>query len=199
MYIIVHRFIFVGDFMERKDVLRTKKLIEDAYIELICSNGKITVNSIIEKAGVSRSTFYAHYQDIPALDESIENRIIGFISSSIINTSPEELIREPKAKLEPFLRALLSRKDILHSLIVGGWKPLVLLKIRDSFDDAIDWDKLDAAGRRYVEAANICIKGAILEACYYYSMSEGPVDIELLIDTVCSFISGGMAKLIKRT
>ncbi len=68
--------------MERKDVLRSKKLIEEAYFNLIVENNeKITVNSIIEKAGVSRSTFYAHYQDVQQLDESIENRIVSFSAS----------------------------------------------------------------------------------------------------------------------
>lgn len=185
--------------MERKDVLRTKKLIEDAYIGLIFENSqKITVNSIIEKAGVSRSTFYAHYQDIPALDESIESRIIEFINASIVSTSPEELIRDPQAKLRPLLRTLFSRKIILHSLIVGGWKPLVLQKIRDAFDDAIEWDKLNGADVQFVEAVNICIKGTMLEACYYFSMSDKPIDSDLLIDTVCEFISGGMAKLVNK-
>ena len=185
--------------MERKDVLRTKKLIEDAYIELIFSKDqKITVNSIIEKAGVSRSTFYAHYQDIPALDESIENRIIDFINASVTNTSSEELVRDPQATLRPLLQAIFSRKVILHSLIMGGWKPLVLQKIRDAFDDAIDWDKLNGADRKYVEAVNICIKGVVLEACYYWSMSDTPVDSELLINTVCDFVSSGMAGLVKK-
>ena len=185
--------------MERKDVLRTKKLIEDAYIELIFENKqRITVNSIIEKAGVSRSTFYAHYQDIPTLDESIENRIINYINTSIANISLEELIRDPQAKLRPLLNALFSRKEFLHMLIVGGWKPLVLQKIRDSFDEVIDWDKLNGADRRYVEAANTCIKGVMFEACYYLSMSDKPVDSELLINTVCEFISGGMASLVAK-
>lgn len=184
--------------MERKDVLRTKKLIEDAYIELIFKNEpKITVNSIIEKAGVSRSTFYAHYQDIPALDDSIENRIIDYINASIVNTSPEELIRNPQEKLAPLLRALFSRREFLRSLIVGGWKPLVLQKIRASFDEAIEWDKLSGAERNYAEAVNICIKGVVLEACYYWSMCDEPIDSELLIDTVCGFISGGMSGLVK--
>lgn len=184
--------------MERKDVLRTKKLIEDAYMELILQNEqKITVNTIVEKAGVSRSTFYAHYQDIPMLDESIENRIIGFINASIVRTSLDELIRDPQTYLRPLMQALFSRRDFLRALIVGGWKPLVLQKIREAFDNAIDWNGLSAEERQYVEAVNICIKGAVLEACYYWSMCDEPIDSELLINTACAFVSGGMATVVK--
>jgi AcrR family transcriptional regulator len=41
---------------------------------------KITVTDIIRTAGIVRSTFYDHYQDIPALLESYENRTLNEIS-----------------------------------------------------------------------------------------------------------------------
>lgn len=183
--------------MERKDVLRTSMLIQDAYLSLIFNGGKkrITVNDIINKAGVSRSTFYAHYQDIPDLDECVENRITEYIKSFIINTTPEELITDTYAKLSPLLRALLERKDVLHGLIVGGWKPLVLEKIRAAFDGAIDWGEYGEAAAANFETVNICIKGVLLEACYYWSMGDEHVDEELLIKTVCDFVSGGLSRL----
>ncbi len=38
---------------------------------------KITVTDIIRTAGIVRSTFYNHYQDIPALLYSYENRTLN--------------------------------------------------------------------------------------------------------------------------
>ncbi len=183
--------------MERRDVLRTSRLIQDAYMELLFDNGnkKITVNDIINRAGVSRSTFYAHYQDIPALDESVENRIVKYIESFIVDTTLEELIANPHAKLEPLLRALFARKNVLHGLIVGGWKPLVLEKIRDAFNGAVNWERYDGNDRSVIESVNVCIKGVLLEACYYWSMSDDSIDDEILINTVCGFVSGGLAHL----
>lgn len=159
------------------------------------SNKKITVNDIINRAGVSRSTFYAHYHDIPDLDESVENRIINYIKTFIVNTTLEELIENPHAKLEPLLRALFDRKNVLHGLIVGGWKPLVLEKIRDAFNGAVNWDYYDGNDRAVLEVVNICIKGVLLEACYYWSMGDDSVNDDLLINTVCEFVSGGLSKL----
>lgn len=37
---------------------------------------KITVSDVIKKAGIVRSTFYNHYENIPALITAIENRTI---------------------------------------------------------------------------------------------------------------------------
>ena len=59
---------------------------------------KITVAEISRKTGVTRSTFYNHYRDIPQLIESIENRILNDLRNVLIKLSigsehPEKLTR----------------------------------------------------------------------------------------------------------
>jgi AcrR family transcriptional regulator len=46
-------------------VQRTQKLLRDALVSLILEKGyqKITIQNIIDRANVGRSTFYSHYQD----------------------------------------------------------------------------------------------------------------------------------------
>ncbi len=38
---------------------------------------KITVSDVIKRAGIVRSTFYNHYENIPALVTAIEDKKIG--------------------------------------------------------------------------------------------------------------------------
>ncbi|MBQ7592742.1 MAG: TetR family transcriptional regulator [Synergistaceae bacterium] len=47
-------------------ILKSKKAIEKAFLELMLTNGfdKISVKQITEKANVARKTFYLHYTDI---------------------------------------------------------------------------------------------------------------------------------------
>jgi AcrR family transcriptional regulator len=50
---------------EDRRVARTRKLLEDALHDLIVEKGyeAVTVQDIIDRANVGRSTFYAHYRD----------------------------------------------------------------------------------------------------------------------------------------
>ena len=50
-------------------VRRTRKLLHDAFLELVIEKGyeKITIQDILDRADVGRSTFYVHYRDKEAL------------------------------------------------------------------------------------------------------------------------------------
>jgi len=54
-------------------VQKTHKLLQDALIELVAEKGyeSVTIQEILDKANVGRSTFYAHFQDKDQLLHSI--------------------------------------------------------------------------------------------------------------------------------
>ena len=51
----------------------TKMAIQDTFIKLLSEKplNQISVKSIVDECGINRNTFYYHFQDIPALLESI--------------------------------------------------------------------------------------------------------------------------------
>lgn len=58
-------------------VQKTRKLLQDALIELVAEKGyeSVTIQEILDRANVGRSTFYAHFQDKEQLLHSILDRL----------------------------------------------------------------------------------------------------------------------------
>lgn len=97
---------------ERRDVIRTRGMIEDAYYELLFkkNNTRITVKDILETANVSRGTFYAHYKDIPDLAEHVENKIITSMIDALSGVTLQQIIADPRIQVERILSAIMERK-----------------------------------------------------------------------------------------
>ncbi|MDO5134151.1 MAG: TetR/AcrR family transcriptional regulator [Eubacteriales bacterium] len=69
--------------------------LEGAFLQLIKEKhfAKITVNDIVEKAGVHRNTFYYHYQSIPTmLSEMCRKKAEEIISQNKSAQNPTECI-----------------------------------------------------------------------------------------------------------
>lgn len=66
---------------ETRRVRMTKKMIKDAYIELLEVNpGKrLSITEICQRADINRSTFYMHYEDVNQLVKEIEDEILDQI------------------------------------------------------------------------------------------------------------------------
>lgn len=81
---------------EYRNAIRSKKMIKDAFLQLVCEKdiSKIRIKEIIELADISKGTFYAHYQDIYAVLEEIENenmnRLIEYLSEHPCETLIED-------------------------------------------------------------------------------------------------------------
>ena len=50
---------------------------------------RITVSDITKTAGIARSTFYNHYQDIPSLISAVEDKTIHDVFSMMENFQPK--------------------------------------------------------------------------------------------------------------
>ncbi|WP_427110726.1 TetR/AcrR family transcriptional regulator [Lysinibacillus xylanilyticus] len=55
----------------------------------------MTVKNIVERAEISRGTFYAHYSDIFAVIEEIENEIMGSMVEFLNDFNGVDLIQNP--------------------------------------------------------------------------------------------------------
>lgn len=181
---------------ERRDVIRTRALIEKAYYELLFKKNdkKITVNDVIKEANISRGTFYAHYKDLHALADDVENTIINSLKDLFSNTTIEEVINNPKEQVKKITSIILDHKDKLKLIANNTETPQTIQKIKNLFIKALCQHSLTGKNQDEVAIISACISGLVFEPCLYWILNEEDNE-NLLIDTISDFVSGGMSKV----
>jgi AcrR family transcriptional regulator len=102
-------------------VRRTRLALQNALVELISEHGyeSITVQEIIDRADVGRSTFYAHFRDKDELLLSgferlqpalVAHRDAALGGEGLLDDMPLELMRHMQAQ-RPLFKALLGRQS----------------------------------------------------------------------------------------
>ncbi|WP_273851929.1 TetR/AcrR family transcriptional regulator [Guptibacillus spartinae] len=83
-------------------ILRTKRMIRDAFIEVMSHKGfeGVTVSEITEKADINRGTFYKHFRDKYDLLEKSEGETLREISEIIIDAEQIHNQKDLKGYIE---------------------------------------------------------------------------------------------------
>ena len=76
----------------------TKRRISDAYLALMLEKNweKISVKEICELAGLSRGTFYQHFEDIYDVMDQLQTGLIAEFSEMLHNSSPVPVVNKPE-------------------------------------------------------------------------------------------------------
>ncbi|MDR3661023.1 MAG: TetR/AcrR family transcriptional regulator [Mycobacterium sp.] len=101
-------------------VRRTRKLLHEAFLELVIDQGyeKTTIQDILDRADVGRSTFYVHFRDKEALltasfdgmRDQLEDALAAIPPSNAVDvTLPATLLFEHAYRNQRVYRALCGR------------------------------------------------------------------------------------------
>lgn len=137
---------------EYRSSIRSKRLIKEAFTELLKTEkiDKITVVDIMEKADLSRNTFYSHYQDIRAVGEEIEDEIFTNLDEYLDEAVKNKEIDNP---LPLLLRigSFIEKNRVLDSLllndshsgeVINRVKNVVVQRVIDNMDTINIKDKM---------------------------------------------------------
>ena len=182
---------------ERRDVARTRQMIEGAYYELLFqkNNTRITVKDILEAANISRGTFYAHYKDIPDLAEQVENGIVQSMINTLSGVTLQQIIADPRVQVERILSALTERRSILAAVMSSTDNPKVIRMMKTFFIRALSEERLAETQLERAHIIDACVAGALFDTCVIWMMDENPLPKEELIETISTFLSGGLDKI----
>ena len=123
--------------MTRTDrrVQRTCELLQNALIELINERGydTVTIQDIVDRANVGRTTFYVHYSSKDELFFSCHKAVISKSHLGPLHPRSREEMLSPEAPpvvISAYCR-LLGARALLHPIFHGRDGPLILRRIRD--------------------------------------------------------------------
>ena len=108
--------------------LRTRRSLSTALVELMLHKryDAITVQDIIDRANVGRSTFYAHYLDKDDLLISDFIHVLDALSEHMRQHKPEELGKPPSLTL--FFEHVQAHRQLYKALVRGGGIELLYKK-----------------------------------------------------------------------
>lgn len=103
---------------EYRSAVRSRRLIREAFLELVREKPfeKITITDIVNRADLNRSTFYAHYGDIYAVVEEIQDEIVSRNMELIRSIKYRNILRDPMPYLQGITAILQENIDLLRHL-----------------------------------------------------------------------------------
>ena len=128
--------------MENRNVRKSKKAIQKAFAELLSEKkdiNKITVKEIVERADISKSTFYSHYEDIYSVSEEFEDEI-----TTLLNSLLEDYLKSHTLDYPTYIKKLielLKRNEDLYKKIFLSDLPLRFISnLKDKCNEVISKD-----------------------------------------------------------
>ena len=99
-------------------VIKTRNNIQDAFVRLLQDKKfeSITVQNILDKALINRSTFYQHYQSKYDLADHMIAELLDAVKKDIDGRFTAET-GNLASSLKPFYRALCQKKDKILALL----------------------------------------------------------------------------------
>ena len=114
-------------------IQRTREVLQKALIELISERGydAITIQDIVDRANVGRTTFYLHYSSKEELFMSCHKAIVSEFHSLHPRSREELLSPEAPPGMTTAYRHLLDARALLYLIFQGKGSRLILRRIRD--------------------------------------------------------------------
>ena len=94
---------------------KTRQSIINAFIELRSHKEleRITIKELCEKAQINKSTFYAHYQDIYHLSDTLETEVVVSIMENL--THPERVLEDTAFFSRELFMGFLAKDSLIGS------------------------------------------------------------------------------------
>ena len=186
--------------MEKKrnrNAIRSENMIADAYIGLLkeLPAERITVTAIVDRAGLNRSTFYAHFGCPEDVHKLLERRIADELLESINKVDLKNTMKNPKPLLDVVAELIESRKSFIELMFERNSSSNWLDRISEAVTDKFMSDTENVAQYKDGEQLMINLRffiGGYISMCRDYISGKLKRPIGELTDVLAVTIAGGL-------
>ena len=159
---------------------KTERAIKAAFMELRAQKPleKIKIKDLCTLAEINKSTFYAHYQDIYALADQLENELIDAILASLPEFDSIDIRERSDWLARELFRAFVAHKRDVEILFSGSRQGLFANRIEAGLRAHLNaTDPTFAADPARGIVLSFCVQG-----CYYaFANHSGQMDENRLV------------------
>lgn len=103
---------------EYRNAVRSRRMIRDAFVDLLHKKPveKITATDIINRSGLNRSTFYAHYPDVKGIIDEITGEIFTLFRQMLEEMDFSQFLNDPVPNLKKVVSFLEANQDLYRLL-----------------------------------------------------------------------------------
>ena len=120
---------------DNRSTRRTRSAIREALTEMLAVKpvGKITVQELIDRANICRTTFYAHYEDIYDLLSEVENDILSEIREGLEGLDQAPIrVEEQYPAIEAVVEVYARHEKLIRLLNGPNGDPAFDAKLQDT-------------------------------------------------------------------
>ena len=174
---------------EYRNSTRTRKMIREAFVELIGEKkliSAVTVAELAERADIAKSTFYNHYDDIYSVAEEFENELISEMSA-VLDEIENDRATEYDVYIKKLIEFLKKNEDLYRRMINSAeikffLEKLKLIISKKVFEESTVIPFSQNSAERYTQIrflTNACVDTM---ADYFRGM------LDMTLDEVCEVI-----------
>lgn len=122
-----------------RNAIRSVNLIMEAYLDLMMNTPveKITVTAIVNKAGLNRSTFYAHFECPADVHNLLEQRMVDEMFETMDQVDVAGLIDDPSPLLNVVAERIDSKMEYVKLIFEKNGAAFLLERIKELVIDKI--------------------------------------------------------------
>ncbi|MGI6217613.1 MAG: TetR/AcrR family transcriptional regulator [Coriobacteriales bacterium] len=183
----------------QKRKTQTEAKLADAFWQLYATHPieRISIRMLTETAGVHRSSFYHHYEDIYDLRRVLEQQLVSEAKQTVLTASSDETWFEVASVVTRFYRASLKKMTVLLGPKGDpGFFPMLREEMTPVFLAGMSIPADDKEARYVVE---FLLSGIVSFMTSWYLNEEGEPPTEMLGTIRSALLNGCQAELSKRS